>query len=243
MIRLILIVIFLIFYAIFSLIMLPIEWMVRKINRKAGDKSSLRIVQAAFKIVRFLAGARTTVIGLDRIPKNEPVLFVGNHQSYFDIIIAYSVMPDITGFVAKKEIRKIPLLRTWMEYLYCLFLDRKDIREGMKTIVTGIEYVKKGISVAVFPEGTTSKDGELLPFHEGSLKIAEKSGCRIIPMVQNNTRKCWETHIPWVRGNKTVLEFCEPVDLKSLSPEERKFSGNYIREIIEEVYHRNEELI
>ncbi len=243
MIRFILVVIFLIMYGIFSLFALPIEWLIGKINKRAKDRSSLRIVQGAFKIVRFLSGAKTTVIGLDRIPKDEPVLFVGNHQSYFDIIISYSLMPRLTGYVAKKEIEKIPLLRTWMRYLYCLFLDRDDIREGMKTIVQGIEYIKNDISIAIFPEGTTSKDGVLLPFHEGSLKFAEKSGCKIVPMVQNNTRFLWEMQKPKIRKTHTVLEFCEPIDVKELSKEERKHLGSHIKQIIEEVYTKNEELV
>ena len=243
MIRFILVVIFLIMYGIFSLFALPIEWLIGKINKRAKDRSSLRIVQGAFKIVRFLSGAKTTVIGLERIPKDEPVLFVGNHQSYFDIIISYSLMPRLTGYVAKKEIEKIPLLRTWMKYLYCLFLDRDDIREGMKTIVQGIEYIKNDISVAIFPEGTTSKDGVLLPFHEGSLKFAEKSGCKIVPMVQNNTRFLWEMQKPKIRNTHTVLEFCEPIDVKELSKEERKHLGSYVKQIIEAVYTKNEELV
>ena len=243
MIRLIIVIIFLVFYGIFSLFMLPIEWLIGKINKRAKDVSSLRIVQGAFKVVRFLSGTKTTVIGLDRIPKDEAVLFVGNHQSYFDIIISYSMMPRLTGYVAKAEIKKVPLLRTWMKYLYCLFLDRDDIREGMKTIVQGIEYIKNDISVAVFPEGTTSKDGKLLPFHEGSLKFAEKTGCKIIPMVQNNTRSCWEKQMPKLRKTRTILEFCEPIDVKELSKEERKHLGNYVKDIIEDVYNRNEELL
>ena len=243
MIRFILVVIFLIMYGIFSLFALPIEWLIGKINKRAKDRSSLRIVQGAFKIVRFLSGAKTTVIGLERIPKDEPVLFVGNHQSYFDIIISYSLMPRLTGYVAKKEIEKIPLLRTWMKYLYCLFLDRDDIREGMKTIVQGIEYIKNDISIAIFPEGTTSKDGVLLSFHEGSLKFAEKSGCKIVPMVQNNTRFLWEMQKPKIRKTHTVLEFCEPIDVKELSKEERKHLGSHIKQIIEAVYTKNEELV
>lgn len=243
MIRFILVVIFLILYGIFSLFALPIEWLIGKINKRAKDRSSLRIVQGAFKIVRFLSGAKTTVIGLERIPKDESVLFVGNHQSYFDIIISYSLMPRLTGYVAKKEIEKIPLLRTWMKYLYCLFLDRDDIREGMKTIVQGIEYIKNDISIAIFPEGTTSKDGVLLPFHEGSLKFAEKSGCKIVPMVQNNTRFLWEMQKPKIRKTHTVLEFCEPIDVKELSKEERKHLGSHIKQIIEAVYTKNEELV
>lgn len=68
-----------------------------------------------------------------------------------------------------------------MRNLYCLFLDRNDTREGLKTILEGIDYIKKGISIVIFPEGTTSHTLDLLPFKEGSFKFAEKTGCKIIP--------------------------------------------------------------
>ncbi|MDD6339144.1 MAG: lysophospholipid acyltransferase family protein [Butyrivibrio sp.] len=244
MIRLVLIVIFLVIFFLFSIPMFGIEWIIGKINKRAKDISSLRIVQWAFKVILFLSGVRTKVIGLENIPKDEPVLFVGNHKSNFDIIISYAKMPNLTGFVAKKEIEKIPLLRTWMRYLYCLFLDRKNIKEGLKTILKGIDQIKHGISMVIFPEGSRNsfEDG-MRPFKEGSLKLAEKSGCKIIPMVQNNTQEIMETHSPRIKRTRTVLEFGEPIDLKELSAEDRKFAGAYIQKIIEAKYMENKKLL
>ena len=77
-------------------------------------------------------------------------------------------------------------------------VDVNDIRNGMKTILQGVDYVKDGISITIFPEGTRSEGDGLLPFKEGSLKIAEKTGCKIIPMVQNNTECCFEKQKPRV---------------------------------------------
>lgn len=244
MLRLIIVALFLLIFFIFSIPMFGIEWIIGKINKRAKDISSLRIVQWAFKCVLFLSGVKTTVIGYENIPKDEPVLFVGNHKSNFDVIITYAKMPNLTGFVAKKEIEKVPLLRTWMRYLYCLFLDRDDVKEGLKTILKGIEYIKQGVSLVIFPEGTrnTFEDG-MLPFKEGSLKFAEKTGCKIVPMVQNNTGECLEKHSPWIKKTHTVLEFCEPIDIKELSKDDKKFLGAYVQKIIEERYEKNKELV
>ena len=74
--------------------------------------------------------------------------------------------------------------------LHCLFLDRQDIKAGMKTILTAIDKVKSGISICIFPEGTRNKgenELEMLPFHEGSFKIATKAGCPIIPIAISNS--------------------------------------------------------
>ena len=113
MIKLILVALFLVVYFIVGLPVLGVLWLLKK-NEKLKykvDLVSLRIVQWAFKVILFIGGVKTTVIGLENIPKDEPVLFVGNHRSMFDIVIAYSFMPRLTGFVAKKEINKVPFLR------------------------------------------------------------------------------------------------------------------------------------
>ena len=82
------------------------------------------------------------------------VLYVGNHQSYFDILVGYTTVPTLLGFVAKKEMERYIFLRDWMRNVNCLFLDRTDIKAGMKTILDGIQKIKAGISVWIFPEGT-----------------------------------------------------------------------------------------
>lgn len=241
--RLILVALFLLIYFIASIPLFGIEWIIGKFNKRAKDISSLRIVQFGFKAILFISGTKTTVIGYDNIPKGEPVLFVGNHKSFFDVIISYSIMPDLTGFVAKKEIEKVPFLRTWMRYLYCLFLDRDNLKEGLKTILQGIEYIKQGVSIVIFPEGTrNSSDDDMFPFKEGSLKFAEKSGCKIIPMVQNNTAECFEKHLPWIKKAHTVLEFCEPIDINALEKDDRKHLAAYVQNIIAEVYRKNKKL-
>ena len=178
MIRFICIAVFLILYLILSIPVFLVEWIIGKFNRRAKDISSLRIVQWGFKVILKMTGVTTTVIGEENVP-DEPVLFIGNHRSYFDILLTYSRCRRLTGYVAKKEMEKIPLLSTWMKNLYCLFLDRDNMREGLKTILQAIDYVKNGISICIFPEGTRNNGEELsmLPFRDGALKIAEKTGC------------------------------------------------------------------
>ena len=154
------------------------------------------------------------------------------------------MMPNLTGFVAKKDFGKVPFLSTWMKFVHCLFLDRDNIREGLKTILEGVELIKSGVSMTIFPEGTRNRtENNLLPFKEGSFKLAEKSGCKIIPMVQNNTEACWETHFPKVKKAHTVIEFCEPIDVKSLGKEQKKFLGEYVSRIIDETYEKNKALV
>ena len=234
MFRFILVAFFLIFYLILSIPVFFVEWLIGKFNPHARDISSLRIVQWGFKVILKMTGVKVTVIGEENVP-DEPVLFIGNHRSFFDILLTYSRCRNLTGYVAKKEMEKIPLLSKWMLNVNCLFLDRNNIKEGLKTILAGIEKVRRGVSVWIFPEGTRNKNeqlSDLLPFKEGSLKIAEKSGCPVVPVAIKGTAEVFEKHIPLICPSHVVIEFGEPFIVKELDPENRKFVGAYTREKI-----------
>ena len=170
------------------------------------------------------------------------LFFVGNHRSYFDILMTYVRVPRPTGYVAKMEMKKVPLLNIWMKNLHCLFLDRDNVKEGLKTILAAIDKVKSGISICIFPEGTRNKVNDtFLPFHEGSFKVAEKSGCPIVPMAINNSADIYEDHLPKIRKTHVVLEYLPPVYINELPKEDRKRVGAYVLEQIKEVYFRNKE--
>ena len=244
MIRLVLVLLFLLIFFIISIPMFIIEWIIGKFNHKAKSISSLRIVQLLFKIILFLCGTKTTIIGLENIPEDEPILFIGNHRGIFDVVIGYSLMKGLTGFVSKKEMNKVPIIRVWMRYLNCLFLDRHNIKEGLKTILKGIELIKKDkISISIFPEGTRNSDDDVKPFKEGSFKFAEKSGCKIIPMVQNNTESIFENQLPFIKRAHTIIEFGKPIIMSELEKDERKVIGSYTHKIVTEIYENNKTLV
>lgn len=244
MIRFLIIVIFLVSYLILSIPVFFAEWLIGKFNREKRDYSSLRIVQWGFKCILKITGVETVVIGEENIP-DEPVLYIGNHRSFFDILLTYSRCPRLTGYVAKKEMEKIPLLSTWMRFLYCLFLDRENLKEGLKTILQAIEYIKQGISICIFPEGTRNKGEELsmLPFKDGAFKISTKTNCAIIPVSMNNTAEIFENHFPRVKKTKVVIEYGRPIYPNDLDKETKKHIGEYVKDMIQTTIQKNAELL
>ena len=115
--------------------------------------------------------------------------------------MTYVRVPRTTGYISKVEFLKIPLLSNWMKNLHCLFLDRSDLKAGMKTILAAIEEIKNGVSICIFPEGTRNRtDAPLLEFHAGSLKIAEKAQCPIVPMTIANAEQIFEALHPQDKG-------------------------------------------
>ncbi len=232
-------------FLLFGYILLGIFWIIRKFAPYTADICQLRIVQFILKIVGFLAGAKTTYIGEKNVPSDEAVLYVANHRSMVDVVLTYSRCPGLTGFIAKKGVEKVPALRAWMKRLHCEFLDRDDIKQGMKVILSAIDKVKNGISIFIFPEGTRNRDKEDLTsvqtFKDGSFKIAQKTGCKIIPVAITGTNRIFEDQFPWAKRGKVIIEYGEPITFAELSPEDQKHVGAYFQNKIQNmlIEHQN----
>lgn len=236
MVRLILALIAVLIFCIVTLPVIPVLLLIGRVNRRRRDIISLRLVQGIFKVILFIAGVKVTAIGEEHVPKDRPVLYVANHRGNFDTLVAYSRCPNITGFVAKESMKKVPFISMWMRFLYCLFMDRHDLRSGMKMILAAIEQIKSGISIFIFPEGTRSR-GEtelpMLPFHEGSLKIAQKTDCPVIPIAITNTRSIMERQMPRLRAAHVTISYGEPIIPSKLPAQDKKHLGEYTRSVIE----------
>lgn len=241
--RTIITVLYVFLFLILGLPVLGIEWIISKFNKAHADMVQLRIVQWGLKCVAFISGVKLTVIGEENVPRDEPVLYIGNHRSFFDVVVTYARCPGLTGYIAKDGVNKVPIFRIWMKRLHCIFLKRDDMKEGLKVILKAIEYVKSGISICIFPEGTRNKDKNnptsLLPFKEGSFKIASKTGCKIVPMALIGTADILENHFPWIHSTDIKLIYGEPIDVSALDKDQQKHVGAYCQAVVEELIRSN----
>lgn len=232
MIRAILIVLTVALFLILSLPVLLVETIIGKYHERWMRTSSLKIVQAVFRLVMWETGSQVTIIGEDKIPKDRPVLYIANHRSYFDVVLMYPHVYGLCGFIAKKEIDRIPILNLWMRKLNCLFLERDNIKQGLDTILKAIDMVKQGTSVQVCPEGTRNHGEEMLPFKDGCFKIAEKTGCPIVPIAITNTDDIYENHRPFVRPARVMMQYGDPIYLEGMERSEKKHLGEKTQKII-----------
>lgn len=227
-------VLFVLLFMIISIVLLPIEWVVSKINPTLSEKQEFAIIMWGFRVLRTLSGARLHVDGLENIPKGQSVIFAGNHQSYYDIILSYPYLPVPTAMLAKVELKKFPIVSNWMKRIHCIFIDRKDPRQAITAISEASDDIKNNkMSVMIFPEGTRSKDGKVHEFKTGSLKVATKANCPIIPVAIKNTRDVWENHPLKLIPQDVYISFLPPVNPESLSKEEKKHIGDVVRSRIE----------
>ncbi len=232
--------------AVFLIVTFPV-FLVQALLRKRwphlGERSGFRIIQFAFRLVQLPMGIHCDFIGLENIPQDEPVLFIGNHRSYLDVILTYPKLPPITGFVAKNDFTKVPILPLWMRRLYCEFLVAGDLRQNLQSILKAIDHVKDDhVSMFIYPEGqrTTCEDErELMEFHEGSFKIATKTKCPIVPVAVCGTRERWETQFPKLRPGHVIIEFGKPIRTDQMSREELKGIGAKTRAKVLEMVRTN----
>ncbi len=243
MLRTILAALFAFLFLVLGLPVLGIEWLYHKINKKGADLSTLRIVQWALSVITTISGVNVIVEGAQNIPDDEAVVYIANHRSIFDVIIGYTHCPGLTGFIAKNNLEKVPILRVWMHRVHCYFLDRSNPRDGLRVILSAIEDIKRGISIFVFPEGTRTKTGEMLPFKEGTFKMATKTGCAIIPVAITGTDEILRNHIPFIRKTTVVFHYGTPIYPDQLEADQKKHIGAYTQSVIADMLEGDKDLI
>ncbi|MBO5019848.1 MAG: 1-acyl-sn-glycerol-3-phosphate acyltransferase [Clostridia bacterium] len=158
-----------------------------------GAKFFRFMVKISLPVILTAALVKIDKKGMEKsLPEDTRMLFVCNHQHDFDPIIMLTVFPDSEiGFIGKKEIYETrPIVKRAMHRLHSLPIDRENDRETAKTIINAIRIIKEDkASIALFPEGYVSQSCELLPFRNGSLKIATKANVPIVVCAINNTRE------------------------------------------------------
>jgi 1-acyl-sn-glycerol-3-phosphate acyltransferase len=168
-----------------------------------------------------LSGCKLTVTGRENIPREGGVCFVSNHGSIFDIVLLLALAGRPIGFIAKKELAFVPFLDIWILLIGGLFIDRGNIRKAVRTIRAGVERIKGGGAMIIFPEGHRSRGRGLLPFHAGSFKLATQAACPLIPVAITGSYDIFERTYR-VTGAPVRVVFGAPVLTAGLSPEERR---------------------
>lgn len=233
------------FLFLFLVVMIPVHLillLIGKFNLDLRYRIGNAIVYWAFRWELFQTHAQIEVRGIENIPK-EPVLFVSNHRSYYDILVIHTTSTKRPGFIAKKEMEHFPLLNWWMKNICCLFLDRQDLRSGVKMIQDGAALIQGGHSMVICPEGTRNQAPEMLPFKEGSLKLAEKAGCPVVPVTLIDTDQLLEARPGFdIRSGKVKVIYGKPFYMTELSKEEKKHAGAYVQGIIAETIKKEEKV-
>lgn len=178
----------------------------KKPPSKAGEKFFRFLLKHSLPIIMFVAKIKVNHKGTEKMPEDGRVFLVCNHQQDLDpaIILSCFLNRDLS-FIGKKDIiEEMPFIAKAMHRFSCLFIDRDNDREGAKTIVKAIKQIKEDrCSIALFPEGYCSKDDQLQPLRNGSLKIALKTKVPVVVCVIDKTKLLPKN----VLRRKTTIDF------------------------------------
>lgn len=221
MLRTILVAVYVVVLLVLSIPYMLIAKLCNALGLKGMYDTLIRVFVGFFgESVLFIAGVKVEVSGLENLPKRN-VLFVGNHQSIVDIPLMLGFIPGIKSFIAKKETAKLPIIKWWMKEINCVFLDRQNIRQGIKDMAKAKEFLESGTSLVIYPEGTRSKTGEIGEFKKGSLKIAVQANVPVVPVAVSGSSLVFEKD-RLVRKAKVKMAVGEPIYIDKLTQEQQK---------------------
>ena len=159
------------------------------------------------------------------------VLYVGNHQSNYDLPLLLGHLPKSQALLAKIDLEKVPLLSLWMKEMGCLFLDRGNLKQSLRTILKGIDQLKAGDSLVIFPEGTRSKNYTVGEFKKGSLKLGIKAGVPIVPITIIGSYEMFEEKNQFQKRDVKII-IHDPIYTDQLDKEALANLSETVRNII-----------
>jgi 1-acyl-sn-glycerol-3-phosphate acyltransferase len=168
------------------------------------------------------AGTPVTMVGYERVPRDRPVVFVSNHQSWFDILALAGTIPGTLRFVAKKEMASIPLLGQAMKAAGHIYIDRQNRTQALEAFEEVAGWIRDGLSTVIFPEGTRSRTGKLLPFKKGPFVLALAAQVPVVPVYVAGTFDILPKARLLLRPRAITIYFDEPVPTEGMTYEDRE---------------------
>ncbi len=180
------------------------------------------------------AGVKVQIKGMENVLREEPQIFVANHESWFDSFVLSTVLPVPVTFASKKEMFKVPVYSYIMRRLHFICVDRERAREAVNSIDDATVVFGSGLSLVVFPEGTTSKTGELGTFKRGAVLLAAKARVPIVPVTIIGTRKIRLRESLWIHyGVQVEVRISESLNAYTMDRQEQQNTVKLIKAEIE----------
>lgn len=167
------------------------------------------------------------------------VVFVSNHQSYWDIPLFFASVKDKQfGFVAKESLGKIPVFGSWIKDIRSVFIKRDDARASLRAIEEGVGLLKLGYSLVIFPEGTRGKGSEMKEFKKGSLRLATKAKVPVVPVTIKGSYRGYEEK-GYVQPANIDVVIHPPIETKDMPRKEASNLAERVEAIIRDELAKN----
>jgi len=184
------------------------------------------------RLLLFAAGVKTEIRGMEKIDPSRSYIIMANHQSYFDIFLLL-FSPVLIRWMAKKELFKIPVFGSILRWIGAIEVDRENKSKAYLSIKQAVDKIRNGSTVLIFPEGTRSTAGELLPFNKGGFSLAILAGAPILPITIKGSRKIMAKGSYRVFPGLAALSVHAPVETAGLTLKDRAQLQEKIKEIFQ----------
>jgi len=178
------------------------------------------------------AGTEVRAEGLERIPRDQPVVYASNHSSMFDIWALAATLPGSVRFVAKEELTRVPLLGPGMLAAGHISIDRGRKKQAFEAYARAAQTIRSGFSAVVFPEGTRSRTGELLPFKNAPFGLAIAAQVPLVPVYVHNTFEILPKGGFRLHPRPILIRIGEPIPTEGLTPQDRERLRDRVRAAI-----------
>jgi 1-acyl-sn-glycerol-3-phosphate acyltransferase len=173
------------------------------------------------RMVLFLAGVRLKVRGLEKLNQNCGCVYVGNHKSYVDMTVVFLTVPGDVRFLIKKEAFRIPLVSFAFRTMGMIEVDRSNPEASSRSIDRAVSEIRAGRSIILFPEGTRSRETNMLPFKKGAFVLAIKAQAPVVPFTLIGAEQALPPDTILLYGGDVELIFHDPIETTGLTLEDR----------------------
>jgi 1-acyl-sn-glycerol-3-phosphate acyltransferase len=215
-----------VYVALGALLFVPLTWLVRDI------RPIYWVARTGVRLALWLSGVRVRRIHPEHMAEQPAAVFVCNHVSNIDPPALFMVLPRV-AVILKQELRRIPLLGYVMELGGFIYVDRQARGSRRDALEKAVATLRGGVSLLVFPEGTRSRDGRLLPFRPGPFTIAIEAQKPIVPVTVHGTRELMPKGKGSILPGTITLRFHPPVPTAGLTPADRGGLMERVRAVME----------
>jgi 1-acyl-sn-glycerol-3-phosphate acyltransferase len=206
---------------VMTLVFAPVVVVARLFGAKEGPRSIYSWATRTWaRSVNVAAGVRVRLHNPERLSREHGTVYISNHVSWFDVFALAASLPRYS-FIAKSELRRIPLFGYGAEAAGIVFLDRDNRKAAFESYKLAAKEVERGRSIVVYPEGTRGRDYHLRPFKKGPFVLAIAAQSPIVPTIVYGAREVMRKGSFRVRPGIVDIHFLEPIDTKGLDYDDR----------------------
>ena len=187
---------------------------------KSGDLV-LALARLWSRVILGVPGVKLEVKMRAPLEPGRPYVFMPNHASMVDIWAVFVAIPASFRFIAKKQLASIPLFGWAMAAGRFIFIDRQNAASARRTMDEASRRIRAGQSVVIFPEGTRTRDGRLMPFKKGGFHLAIDSGAAVVPVAIKGSREVMPRGAALIRAGTVTLEVDAPIPTTGLTTSDR----------------------